>query len=115
MFMAIAVESSINPLKKKDYRIWYLELDNHGKVVGIGTKTKEQLIESLFLNYQKTGASNWRAFRKNFDHSTPIEVYDFIGQSIHQNTHFGELPTLAKFQETLKILEINLEVKSIAC
>ncbi|MCK5073732.1 MAG: hypothetical protein KAQ98_09930 [Bacteriovoracaceae bacterium] len=114
MFMAIATETFKHPSKRNDYRVWYLELNNHGDVVGIGVKSREDLIKNLFEHFRKTGKSNWRVFRKNDDSSTPIEIFDFISQNIHENTHFGDLPSLCEFQETLNALQMNLELRSIA-
>jgi hypothetical protein len=114
MFMAIAVESARHPLNRGDYKVWYLEIDTAGNVVGIGVMKREEMVQNLFNNYQKTGKSNWRAFTKGAEESTPIEVYDFISQNMHENTHFGNLPTLAEFQATLNRLETSLELRAIA-
>ena len=48
MFMAIAAETFKHPLRKSDYKVWYLEIDNAGSVVGIGVKTREEVLKSLF-------------------------------------------------------------------
>lgn len=114
MFMAIAVESTRHPLNRGDYKVWYLELDAASNVVGIGVMSKEDMVKNLFQNYQKSGKSNWKAFPKGADESKPIEVYDFISQNMHENTHFGNLPTLAEFQETLNRLQSSLELRAIA-
>lgn len=114
MFMAIAVETSKHPSKKSHYKVWYLELNSRGDVVGIGVKTREELVKNLFEYYGKHGKSNWRAFQKDKDASTPVEILDFISQNIHENTHFGNLPTLSEFQETLNCLALNMELKAIA-
>lgn len=113
-FMAVAVETSKHPKNSFDYRVWYLELDAHRHVVGIGVKTKNELIQSLFASYQKTGKSCWRALLKGSEKSVAIEALDFISMNSHQNTHFGELPTLDEFQETLNQLSANFELRSIA-
>lgn len=113
-FMAVAVETSQHPKNSFDYRVWYLELDGQGNVVSIGVKTKNELIESLFASYQKTGKSCWRALLKDQEKSVAIDALDFIAMNTYQNTHFGELPTLAEFQETLNHLSSNLELRSIA-
>ena len=114
MFMAIAVESTRHALNRGDYKVWYLEVDAASNVVGIGVMTKEEMVKNLFQNYQKTGKSNWKAFVKDADESKPIEVYDFISQNMHENTHFGNLPTLAEFQATLDRLHTSLELRAIA-
>jgi len=114
MYMAIAAESSGHPARKSNYRVWYLEINKRGDVIGVGVKSKEELVESIFANYAETGDSCWRAFRRNFDHSTAIEIFDFISQNDHENTHFGELPTLSEFQGTLDALKMNFEFKAIA-
>lgn len=114
MFMAIAVESARHPLNRGDYKVWYLEIDAAGNVVGIGVMPKTEMVQNLFQNYQKTGKSNWRSFPKGAEESRPIEVYDFISQNMHENTHFGNLPTLAEFQETLNRLQTSLELRAIA-
>ncbi len=111
MYMAIAVEHPKHPSRRDQYHIWYLDLDERGNVVGIGKKTREELIEALFRSYGATGRSNWRAFRKGEEQSTPIEVYDFISQNIFENTHFGELPTLAEFQSTINLLRSRFEMQ----
>jgi hypothetical protein len=67
MFLAIAVESKQHPRNQHDYRVWYLEIDDCGQVVGVGAKSKQEVIENLFENYRKTGKSNWRAFPKGAD------------------------------------------------
>ena len=114
MYLAVAVETSKHPTLKQDYKVWYLEVGANGKVQGIGVKTKNELIESIFTNYRQTGKTNWRCFQKEREHSAPIEIYDFIAMNSDQNTHFGELPTLAEFQLTLDSLQSNLELRSIA-
>lgn len=114
MFMAIAVETSRHPKNRNQYKVWYLVLDENDDVVGLGVKTKEELIQSLFESYRKTGRSNWRAFRKDCERSREIDLTDFIAQNMHENTHFGNLPTLAEFQETLNRLSLNLELRIVA-
>ncbi|MBT3586822.1 MAG: hypothetical protein HN509_18060 [Halobacteriovoraceae bacterium] len=114
MYMAIACEAFKHPQNRSDYKVWYLEIDAGGNVVGIGVKTREQVVESIFNQIRRTGVSNWRAFRKNADKSTTIEVYDFISQNMHENTHFGNLPTLSEFHETLEYLKMNFELRAIA-
>lgn len=114
MFLAIAVESKQHPKNHNDYRVWYLEVDDCGQVVGVGVKTKEQLVENLFANYRKTGKSNWRCFQKGAERSTPIEIFDFVSMNMHENTHFGTLPTLSEFQTVLDTLQTRLEFRSIA-
>lgn len=113
-FMAVAVETSKHPKNAFDYRVWYLELDSQGSVVSIGVKTKNELIKSLFASYQQTGKSCWRALLKGHEKSVPIDPLDFISMNTYQNTHFGELPTLNEFQETLTQLSNSLELRSIA-
>lgn len=114
MYLAVCVEPSKTPAKKQDYKIWYLALNSTGKVVGIGVKTKEELLRSVMENFQKTGKTNWRCFQQEKEASTPIEVFDFISINTYENTHFGQLPTLSEFQATLDALESNLELRSIA-
>ena len=114
MFLAIAVESKQHPKNQNDYRVWYLEIDAAGQVVGVGVKSKQEMVENLFENYRKTGKSNWRAFQKGHEKSTPVEIFDFVSMNMHENTHFGNLPTLAEFQETLNRLETSLELRAIA-
>lgn len=114
MYLAVAAESKKHPRNKADYKIWYLEIGTNGKVYGVGVKTKKQLVENVFENYRLTGKTNWRCFQKNQDHSSPIEVFDFLSMNAMENTHFGNLPTLSEFQKTLDLLEANLELRSIA-
>ena len=114
MFMAIAAETSKHPVRRNDYKVWYLQLNDQKDVIGIGVMTREDLVKNLFNNYRKTGKSNWRAFKKESESSNTVEVFDFISQNIHENTHFGTLPTLEEFQETLNCLQMNLELRSIA-
>lgn len=114
MFLAIAVESKQHPKNQNDYRVWYLEVDENGHVVSVGVKSKQDLVEHLFENYRKTGKSNWRAFRKGAEKSTPIEIFDFVSMNMHENTHFGQLPTLSEFQNVLDALQSRLELRSIA-
>jgi hypothetical protein len=114
MYLAVAVETSKHPSQKQDYKVWYLEVGKDGKVQGVGVKSKEELIDSIFTNYRLTGETNWRCFQKEKECSTPIEIYDFIAMNTTQNTHFGDLPTLADFQLTLDSLQTNLELRSIA-
>lgn len=114
MFMAIAVETSRHPKNRSHYKVWYLVLDAHDEVVGLGVKTKEEVIQSLFESYRKSGRSNWRAFLKDNERSKEIELTDFIAQNIYENTHFGNLPTLSEFQETLNRLTLNLELRIVA-
>jgi hypothetical protein len=114
MNMAIAVESFKHPDKRSEYKVWYLEMDSKGNVIGLGVLTKEELIKDLFNHYKMNGKSNWRAFKKDAEFSVQIEVFDFIAQSMFDNTHFGNLPTLAEFQSTLNQLQMNLELRAIA-
>jgi hypothetical protein len=114
MFLAIAVETKQHPKQRQDYRIWFLEIDESGQVINVGVKSKQQLIEHLFDNYRKSGKSQWRAFKKGFDRSSPIEIFDFVSMNINDNTHFGELPTLSEFQTVLDTLQSRLELRSIA-
>ena len=114
MYMAIAAETSKHPARRNDYKVWYLQLNDRQDVIGIGVMNREELVKNLFANYKKTGKSNWRAFKKDAEASTSVEVFDFISQNIHENTHFGNLPSLEEFQETLNCLQMNLELRSIA-
>jgi hypothetical protein len=114
MYLAVAVETGKHPSRKQDYKVWYLEVGPDGKVQGVGVKTKEELLQSIFENYRQTGKTNWRCFQKNREESTPIEIYDFIAMNTNENTHFGDLPTLSEFQATLDSLQANLELRSIA-
>ena len=114
MYLAVAVESPRHPKHNFDYKVWYLELDGMGKVISIGVKTKNELVESVFSNIKRTGKTNWRSFRKDFDYSTPIELLDFVGKNCFENTHFGNLPTLEEFQSTLTHLESQLEIRPLA-
>lgn len=114
MKMAIAVETAKHPEKRMEYKVWYLELNATGDVVGIGVKSRKELVNDLFTHYRKYGKSNWRAFLKNSDESSPIEIYDFISQNMHENTHFGNLPRLGEFQETVDRLQMQMEFRSIA-
>jgi len=114
MNLAIAVEKRKHPKHQNDYKVWYLDVDSHGNVVGIGVKTKDELIQNLFENYRQAGKSNWKAFTKDSEKSTPIEAFHFISRNIYENTHFGNLPTLNEFQQTLNELQMNLELNSIA-
>lgn len=114
MNLAVCVEPNSNPTQKQSYKIWYLELDQRGKVVGIGVKTKEELIQSVLENFRKTGKTNWRCFQKESEKSHEIEVFDFIAMNSLENTHFGDLPTLSEFQSTLDALQSNFELQSIA-
>ncbi len=114
MFMAIAVETKQHPKNQQDYRVWYLEIDQSGQVVGVGVKNKQELIENLFENYRKNGQSNWRAFTKGAERSSPVELFDFTSMNMHENTHFGNLPTLCEFQSVLDALQSRVELRSIA-
>ncbi len=114
MFLAIAVENKQHPKNQNDYRVWYLEIDANGQVVGVGVKTKQEMVENLFENYRKTGKSNWRAFQKGAEKSSPVEIFDFVSMNMHENTHFGNLPTLSEFQTVLDTLQSRLELRSIA-
>jgi hypothetical protein len=114
MYLAIAVENKHHPKNQNDYRVWYLEIDECGQVVSVGVKTKQELVENLFENYRKSGKSNWRAFQKDAEKSTPIEIFDFVSMNLHENTHFGNLPTLSEFQNVLDTLQSRLEFRSIA-
>jgi hypothetical protein len=114
MYLAIAVENKQHPRNQNDYRVWYLEIDQTGQVVGVGVKKKQELIEQLFENYRKVGKSNWRAFIKDAERSTPIEIFDFVSMNLQENTHFGNLPSLSEFQTVLDTLQSRLELRSIA-
>lgn len=114
MNLAIAVESKQHPKNQNDYRIWFLEIDECGQVVGVGVKSKQEMVENLFENYRRTGKSNWRAFQKGAERSTPVEIFDFVSMNMHDNTHFGNLPTLSEFQNVLDTLQSRLEFRSIA-
>ena|SRR5665647_36217 len=114
MFLAIAVESKQHPKNHENYRVWYLEIDDAGQVIGVGVKSKNELVENLFQNYRKSGKSNWRAFKKGAEKSTPVEIFDFVSMNMHENTHFGDLPSLSEFQNVLDTLQSRLELRSIA-
>ena len=114
MYLAVCVEPNKHPEKKNAYKIWYLELNSAGRMVGVGVKTREELVKSVLENFQKSGKTNWRCFQKEREASTEIEVYDFIAMNTFENTHFGELPTLSEFQSTLDSLQSNFELRSIA-
>jgi hypothetical protein len=114
MYLAVAVETKQHPKNQQEYRVWYLEVNGTGHVMGVGVKTKTELIESLFASYRQTGRSNWRAFCKDAEKSKPIEVADFIAMNMHENTHFGNLPTLNEFQSVLDALSAQFEIRSIA-
>jgi hypothetical protein len=114
MFLAIAVESKQHPKNQNDYRVWFLEIDDCGQVIGVGVKSKQELVENLFENCRKTGKSNWRAFKKGAERSSAIEIFDFVSMNMHDNTHFGNLPTLSEFQNVLDTLQSRLEFRSIA-
>ena len=114
MYLAVCVEENKKPAQKFDYKIWYLELNSSGKVIGIGVKTKDEVVKSVMVNFQKTGKTKWKCFQKEKEASTDIEVFDFISMNTYENTHFGQLPTLSEFQATLDALQSNLELRSIA-
>lgn len=114
MYLAIAVETKQHPQHRQEYRVWYLELDSTGNVVGMGVKSRTELIESLFASIKAQGKSNWRAFCKDSERSRPIEIADFICMNMHENTHFGNLPTLSEFQNVLDSLHGQFEIRSIA-
>jgi hypothetical protein len=114
MFLAIAVENKQHPHGNLDYRIWYLELNSQGKVIEIGVKSKNELIQSIFENFQKTGQTKWRAFEKGSESSRPIEIFDFISMNLNENTHFGNLPTLSEFQLVLDQLQLGIELRATA-
>ena len=79
MNLAVCVETSKHPEKKHQYKIWYLELDNQGKVCSIGVKSKDELIKNVLENFQKTGQTNWRCFQKeravSYTHLTLPTIY----------------------------------------
>ena len=114
MFLAVAVETNKHPSMRNNYKVWYLEIGPNGKVRGVGVKTKEDVIKSVFDNYRLTGKTHWRCFQKDRESSTAIEIFDFIAMNTNDNTHFGNLPTLSEFQTTLDSLRANLELRSIA-
>jgi hypothetical protein len=114
MYLAIAVETKQHPMHQNDYRVWYLEIDSGGQVIGVGVKTKQEMIENLFANYAKSGKSNWRAFEKGAEKSRSIEIFDFVSMNMFENTHFGNLPSLSEFQTVLDTLQSRLELRSIA-
>ena len=114
MYLAIAVETKNHPRGQNDYRVWYLEIDQRGQVIGVGVKTKDELISHIFECMKKYGRSLWRAFLKDQESSTPIEIYDFVSINMFENTHFGNLPSLSEFQKVLDTLESRIELRSIA-
>lgn len=114
MYLAVCVEPNKHPQKKHDYKIWYLELNSSGRMIGIGVKTREELVKSVLTNFKKSGKTHWRCFQKDREESKEIEIYDFISMNTFENTHFGCLPTLSEFQTTLNSLQSNFELRSIA-
>jgi hypothetical protein len=112
MYMAVAVDT--NKKQPQNYRVWYLVIGKYGEVQSIGVKTKEELLKSAFENFRRNGSTNWRCFKKGEEKSTSIEITDFIAMNTFENTHFGNLPTLNEFQNTLDNLQANLELRSIA-
>lgn len=115
MKIAIAVETFKHPEKRSDYKVWYLTLGQHHEIINIGILTREELVQDIFQQYRKNGKSGWRAFCVESERSREIEVFDFIAQNSNENTHFGNLPTLDQFQSTLDHLQMNFEVRSVAC
>lgn len=113
-FLAVCVEPNKHPAKRLNYKVWFLELNHQSKVIGIGVKTRQELVEHALKNFQETGKTHWRCFQKERESSTEIEVFDFIAMNSQENTHFGNLPTLSEFQSTLNSLQANLELRSIA-
>ena len=114
MKMAIAAEEQFNHDGTPDYRVWFLHLNEDKEVIAIGAKSREELVESIFFNIQQTGTSGWSAMLKNRDRTTEVELYDFITKDPSENTHFGNLPTLEEFQDTLNRLQSNLEIRALA-
>jgi len=110
-FMAIAVEPAKNPMKQENYRVWYLQLNDKKEVIGIAVKSREDLVHQLLHQYKKHGKSFWRAFLVGEPRSTAIELFDFIAMGQFQNTHFGNLPTIHEFQETLERLKVVNETR----
>lgn len=115
MYMAIAVQVPQHPQERENYKVWYLKFNPQGKLIQIGAKSKQELVQSLFENYRKEGKSNWKAFCKDSDSSKIIEPYDFINLNLYENTHFGTLPTLAEFQLTLNTLQDGIQFHQLAC
>ena len=114
MYMAIAVEPSKNVGQKSNYKIWYLQFNDHHEVVNIGVKSRSELVKSILENYNRSGKTNWRAFKRTAKESTAIEVFDFISMGSFENTHFGDLPTLEEFQDTINALQMKMEISAIA-
>lgn len=114
MYLAVAVEYSPHPSKKTDYRIWYLTLNAQKDVIAIGVVSKEELLASLMEDWQAKRPTRWRAFLKDQECSVPIEFTDFVAMNMFENTHFGNLPTLPEFQETLNCMRLQLEVRMSA-
>lgn len=114
MKIAIAVQTMKHPERRSDYQVWFLTVNEVGSVVGVGVIGREELVKEALINYQKSGRTNWRAFLKGREESTPVDVFDFIAQNMHENTHFGELPTLSEFQQTLNYLNMSMELRAIA-
>ena len=114
MFLAIAVESNKHPKNQNDYRVWYLELGASGDIHGIGVKSKDQVIESLFANYQKTESLTGRLSLKTQKHRHQLRYLILFRSNTFENTHFGNLPTLSEFQKTLDQLNMNFEIKPLA-
>lgn len=110
----IAVAVDTQPATPENYRIWYLEVGPTGRVKHVGSISKDDLVKSLFKQYQLSGKTFWRVFRKEAERSTPIEITDFMGMNMNENTHFGNLPRLEEFQKTLEALQFNLEIKKVA-
>src|SRR5690606_41211068 len=114
MYLAIAVETKNHPKSQNDYRIWYLEIDERGQVIGVGVKSKDELISHIFDCMKKFGKSLWRAFLKDSESSSPIEIYDFV--SMRSEEHTSELQSrenlvcrllLEKKKKHTKIKECN--------
>ena len=114
MFIAIAMESYSSECKQNDYKVWYLDINAIGRLTAIGVKTREEVLANVLSNLQQFKESGWKVFKKDACRSEPVELYDFISQNIHENPHFGNLPTLREFQKTIDQLQLNLELKSIA-
>lgn len=113
-FLIIACENFQTLEGKSDYKVWYLEMGPKGEVYDLKSKKREELIRSLMENHQRYGRSLWRAFLKEHEESISIDLFDFVAKNSESNTHFGNLPTIAELQETLKQLKVRLEVKSLA-
>lgn len=101
--VVLAVDAKKHPKFKCEYHIWYAVFNSEAKLQKFGRYSKDQLIENIFADIRRWGSSSWFALNCHSDQLRPIELIDFLSMENFSNSHFGNLPYISQFDQSLKM------------